>query len=57
MTLAQRLGLAKTPLFLVDGSAYLYRGYHAFRDIARSDGFPTSALFMVFRLLFKLLKE
>lgn len=57
MTLAQRLGYAAPPLFLVDGSAYLYRGYHAFRDISRSDGFPTSALFMIFRLLFKLLKE
>ncbi|OLN27919.1 DNA polymerase I [Desulfovibrio sp. DV] len=57
MTLTKRLGFAKTPLFLVDGSAYIYRGYHAFRDISRSDGFPTSALFMIFRLLFKLLKE
>ncbi|MFP5258364.1 MAG: 5'-3' exonuclease H3TH domain-containing protein, partial [Acidobacteriota bacterium] len=57
MTLAQRLGFPGPPLFLVDGSAYLYRGYHAFRDISRSDGFPTSALFMIFRLLFKLLKE
>jgi len=57
MTLATRLGFSKTPLFLVDGSAYIYRGYHAFRDLARSDGFPTSALFMIFRLLFKILKE
>ncbi|KHK02115.1 DNA polymerase I [Desulfovibrio sp. TomC] len=57
MTLTKRLGFAQTPLFLIDGSAYIYRGYHAFRDISRSDGFPTSALFMIFRLLFKLLKE
>ncbi len=57
MTLANRLGFSQTPLFLVDGSAYIYRGYHAFRDLARSDGFPTSALFMIFRLLFKILKE
>jgi len=57
MTLAQRLGFTQSPLFLVDGSAFLYRGYHAFRDISRSDGFPTSALFMVFRVLLKLLKE
>jgi DNA polymerase-1 len=57
MSLTQRLGFTKTPLFLVDGSAYIYRGYHAFRDMSRSDGFPTSALFMIFRLLFKLLKE
>jgi DNA polymerase-1 len=57
MTLAKRLGFAQSPLFLIDGSAFIYRGYHAFRDIARSDGFPTSALFMIFRLLLKLLKE
>jgi len=57
MTLAKRLGFTKNPLFLIDGSAFLYRGYHAFRDISRSDGFPTSALFMVLRLLLKLLKE
>jgi DNA polymerase-1 len=57
MTLATRLGFDQNPLFLIDGSAFFYRGYHAFRDVARSDGFPTSALFMVFRLLLKLLKE
>ena len=57
MTLAQRLGFDQSPIFLIDGSAFFYRGYHAFRDIARSDGFPTSALFMIFRLLLKLLKE
>ncbi|MGE4537264.1 MAG: DNA polymerase I [Desulfovibrio sp.] len=57
MSLATRLGFATAPVFLIDGSAFFYRGYHAFRDIARSDGFPTSALFMIFRLLFKLVKE
>jgi DNA polymerase-1 len=57
MSLAKRLGFAVSPVFLIDGSAFFYRGYHAFRDIARSDGFPTSALFMIFRLLFKLFKE
>jgi DNA polymerase-1 len=57
MSLATRLGLDENPVFLIDGSAFFYRGYHAFRDIARSDGFPTSALFMIFRLLFKLVKE
>ncbi|EFL49656.1 DNA polymerase I [Solidesulfovibrio fructosivorans JJ]] len=57
MSLATRLGFTADPVFLIDGSAFFYRGYHAFRDIARSDGFPTSALFMIFRLLFKLVKE
>ncbi len=57
MTLAKRLGLSAQPVFLIDGSAFIYRGYHAFGDIARSDGFPTNALYMVFRLLFKLLRD
>ncbi|EHJ48199.1 DNA polymerase I [Solidesulfovibrio carbinoliphilus subsp. oakridgensis] len=57
MTLAKRLGFEQSPVFLVDGTAFFYRGYHAFGDLSRSDGFPTSALFMIFRLLFKLLKE
>ncbi len=57
MTLAQRLGFDQSPVFLIDGTAFFYRGYHAFGDVSRSDGFPTSALFMIFRLLFKLLKE
>ncbi|MGD9610749.1 MAG: DNA polymerase I [Desulfovibrionaceae bacterium] len=57
MTLAQRLGFSQSPVFLIDGSAYLYRGYHAFRDISRSDGFPTNAIFMVMRLLLRLLRD
>ncbi len=57
MALAQKLGFTKEPVFLVDGSSFLYRGYYAYADISRSDGFPTNALFMVLRLLFKILKE
>jgi DNA polymerase-1 len=57
MTLAQRLGFPDSPVFLIDGSAFFHRGYHASRDISRSDGFPTNALFMVLRLLLKLLRD
>jgi len=57
MNLATRLGFQKSPLFLVDGSAFFYRGYHAYQNISRSDGFPTNALFMVLRLLLRLLRE
>jgi DNA polymerase I len=57
MTLAQRLGFAQSPIFLIDGSAFFHRGYHASHDISRSDGFPTNAVFMVLRLLFKLLRD
>jgi len=57
MNLATRLGFSQSPIFLIDGSAFFYRGYHAYRDISRSDGFPTNALFMVLRLLLRLLRE
>ena len=40
MSIKERLSLAKEPIYLVDGTAYVYRAYHATRDMARSDGFP-----------------
>ena len=57
MPLKDRLGLTKKPLYLVDGSSFLYRGYYAYPDLARSDGFPTNALFIVLRILLRLLRE
>lgn len=57
MPLKDRLGLAAEPLYLVDGSSFLYRGYYAYPDLARSDGFPTNALFIVLRILLRLLRE
>ena len=32
------------PLYLVDGSAYLFRAYHALPPLTRSDGLPVSAV-------------
>lgn len=57
MSLKQRLGLGQEPLFLVDGSSFLYRGYHAYPDLKRSDGFPTNALFIVLRILARIVRE
>ncbi len=57
LPLKQRLGFAKDPIYLVDGSAYVYRAFYAYPDLKRSDGFPTNALFIVLRLLLKLLRE
>nr|WP_309299742.1 DNA polymerase I [Maridesulfovibrio hydrothermalis] len=45
------------PLYLIDGSAFFYRGFHAYPDLKRSDGVPTNALFYVLRVLLKVLKE
>ncbi|EMG36368.1 DNA polymerase I [Desulfocurvibacter africanus PCS] len=57
MSLKERLKLDQEPVYLIDGSAFFYRGFYAFRDMSRSDGFPTNALFVVLRLLIKLLRE
>lgn len=46
---------AKT-VYLVDASAYMYRSYHAVRNLTASDGFPTNAIFGFTRMITKLLK-
>ena len=57
MSLQERLSLARAPVFLMDGTAFIYRSYYANREMQRSDGFPTNALFMTARLLLRLLRE
>ncbi|WP_462323732.1 DNA polymerase I [Desulfoplanes sp.] len=57
MSLRNRLGFTKEPVYLVDGSAFVYRGFYAYPDLKRSDGFPTNAMFIVLRLLAKLMRE
>jgi DNA polymerase-1 len=57
MSIKERLGLRKDPIFLVDGTAYVYKAYYAFPDLKRSDGFPTNALFIVLRVLMRLMRE
>ena len=57
MSLKQRLGLAAEPVFLMDGSAFIYRGFFANRNMKRSDGFPTNSLVVVSRVLLRILRE
>lgn len=57
MSIKERLGFSKDPLYLVDGSTYVYRAFYAFPDLQRADGFPTNALFIVMRLMLKLLRD
>lgn len=42
MSLKQRLGFTKEPLYLMDGTAFLYRGFFANANMNRSDGLPTA---------------
>ena len=57
MSLRQRLNFKEEPVYLIDGNNFFFRGFFAFRDISRSDGFPTNAMFVVLRMLLKLLRE
>ncbi|MBI9091538.1 MAG: DNA polymerase I [Desulfobacterium sp.] len=47
----------KQQIYLIDGSAYLYRAFHAIRSLSTSAGMPTNAIFGFTRILLKLLKE
>lgn len=46
-----------SPVLLVDGSAYLFRAYHALPNLTNKKGFPTSAIFGVLNMLKKLKEE
>jgi DNA polymerase-1 len=43
--------------YLIDGSAYIHRAYHAIQGLATSQGFPTNAVFGFTRMLIKLMQE
>jgi DNA polymerase-1 len=57
MTLQEQMHWKNAPLFLIDGSSFVYRAFYAFPDLSRSDGFPTNALFITLRILLKMLKS
>lgn len=44
-------------IFLIDGSAFLYRAFHAIKSLNTSKGHPTNATFGFTRILLKLLRE
>ena len=44
----------KETLVLVDGSSYLYRAFHAIRELHNRKGEPTNALYGVLNMLKKL---
>lgn len=56
MALKDRLQLKSAPLFLMDGTAFIYRGFYANRHLQRSDGYPTNALVVVTRVILNILK-
>ena len=45
-------------LYLIDGSAYIYRAYHAIKGgLSNSKGIPTNAAFGYAKMIKKLLEE
>ncbi|MCK5099459.1 MAG: DNA polymerase I, partial [Desulfobacteraceae bacterium] len=49
--------MEKKEIYLIDGSAYLHRAYHAIKNLSTSAGHPTNATFGFTRILLKLFKE
>jgi len=47
----------KEIVYLIDGSSYIHRAYHAIRNLANSKGFPTNASFGFTKMVLKLLKD
>lgn len=44
-------------VFFIDGSAFLYRAFHAIRSLSTSKGHPSNATFGFARILLKLIKD
>ncbi len=44
-------------IYLVDGSAYIHRAYHAIRSLSTSRGFSTNAVYGFTRMLMKLIHD
>lgn len=44
-------------LYLIDGSSYFYRAYHAIKRLSNSKGFPTNAIYGFTNMLFKIIKD
>ncbi len=47
----------KEQIFLIDGSAYIYRAYHATGGLSNSRGFPTGAVFGFTNMIVKTLRD
>ena len=47
----------KSKLFLIDGSAYIFRAYYGIRPLSTSTGVPTNAVVGFARMIARLIKE
>ncbi len=44
-------------IYLLDGSSYIHRAYHAIRNLQNASGFPTNAIFGFTKMILKLLSD
>jgi DNA polymerase-1 len=44
-------------VYLIDGTAYIHRAFHAIRDLSNSKGMPTNAVFGYSRMLLSLVEQ
>ena len=44
-------------IYLLDGSSYIHRAYHAIRNLQNAKGFPTNAIFGFTQMILKLLSD
>ncbi len=44
-------------LYLIDGSSYIYRAFHAIRDLRTSKGVPTNAIYGFVAMILKIVRE
>ncbi len=49
--------MERMEIYLIDGSSYIYRAFYAMRDLSTSKGLPTNAIYILARMLLKILKE
>ncbi|MFP4517591.1 MAG: DNA polymerase I, partial [Desulfovibrionales bacterium] len=57
MPLKEKLNFSAEPVYLIDGTSFIYRAFYAFPDLTRSDGFPTNAIYILLRILLKVIRE
>ncbi len=57
MALKSVLNFDKTALYLMDASAFIFKGYYGNMKMTRTDGFPTGAIYSVVRTLLRIIKE
>lgn len=57
MALKDKFNFDTDPLYLMDGNAFIFRGFFANPHMTRTDSFPTGAMHIVGRIVLRILKE